>query len=121
MSRKLCPQPPVYLEITEPFSSSEEAWFWFVRSQKARNDGARFERGMERVARPCYPDDVYRAVKKLAERKLIGAQHLKVLNSFGMLERPPDPCFREEERQFQLWDEALDRLSTELKNKKIVQ
>lgn len=38
---------------TTPFASTEEAWFWFIQAQAARNDGARFSMGLGLVPRPC--------------------------------------------------------------------
>jgi len=105
----------------KPFSTAEEAWFWYVRCHKARRDGARFENRTGPFCRPCEPDDLYRAVKGLALKRIIGREHLRVLNHFGFQERAPDPRCREEERSFALWDEALDRLSSILKAKDIVE
>ncbi|MBC8337148.1 MAG: hypothetical protein H8E39_00515 [Alphaproteobacteria bacterium] len=104
-----------------PFLNAEEAWFWFIRCQKARADGARFEAGMGAMVRPCDPDDLYRAVRHLERKRRITPDHIKTLNDFGRQERPPDPRCREEERPSRLWDEALDKLSTVLKNKGIIE
>lgn len=38
-----------------PFDSVEEAWFWFIQAQKAREDGARFSFGQGLTPRPCEP------------------------------------------------------------------
>ena len=121
MSKNRYIRPPTTLLGTEPFLSAEEAWFWFVRCQKARDDGMRFVRGMEVTARPCFPDDIYRALKALTARRVIGLDHVKVLKFFGYMERPPDPRCAEEELSHVLWDEAFDRLGPELKSKDIVQ
>lgn len=75
---------------TIPFVNAEEAWFWFVRSQKARMDGARFKDDEADVARPCEPDDLYRILMSLVRKKTLGRRHMKVLANFGMLERVPD-------------------------------
>jgi hypothetical protein len=57
----------------------------------------------------------------LARRGLIGSQHLVVLGTYGLHERPPDPRCLNEQNAFQLWDEALDRLTTVLRQKGIVE
>lgn len=106
---------------TVPFQSAEEAWFWYIRCQKARDAGLRMIRGMEVTARPCMPDDIYRAVKSLAARRVIDGGHIRVMKSFGELERPPDPRCDEEAPAHALWDQALDRLAAVLKSKAIVQ
>lgn len=112
---------PVLAAEQVPFQSAEEAWFWYVRCQKARGAGMRMIRGMELTARPCMPDDIYRAVKTLAARRVIDGAHVRVLKSFGELERPPDPRCTEEASAYALWDQALDRLTSVLKAKEIVQ
>ena len=106
---------------TTPFQSAEEAWFWYVRCQKARDDGARMEADMAREARPCDPDDMYRAVKHLSCNKTINRHHVRVLLNYGHDERPPDPRCREEQHPHRLWNEALDKLSTVLRKKDIIE
>ncbi|MFQ5765286.1 MAG: hypothetical protein ACE5GT_10165 [Rhodospirillales bacterium] len=112
---------PTYEAPTIPFLDAEEAWFWFVRCQRARAEGVRFEGVAGSAARPCDPDDLYRAVVDLHRRRRITAEHLRVLALFGLSERPPDSRCREEERSARLWTEALDRLETVLKEKGIVE
>lgn len=97
---------------TAPFDNAEEVWFWFVRCQRVRREGARFDGTLTAVGRPCDPDDVYLAAKELAHQHMIGTAHLKVLGRFGLLGRPPDPRCGEEDNEYKLWDEALDRLTT---------
>ena len=101
----------------EPFADAEEAWFWFIRCEKARRDGARFRQGLSRMARPCDPDDIYRAVLTLYRTNQIRRHHVDVLNRHGFAECAPDPRCREEEKAARHWDEALDRLGTLLKGK----
>ena len=57
----------------------------------------------------------------LARGGLINSQHLAILGIFGLQERPPDPRRRDQQRAFRLWDEALDRLTTVLRQKGIVE
>lgn len=114
--------PRSYYDVPyTPFANAEEAWFWFVRCHRARQDGARFESIPGAKVRPCDPDDLYRAVSSLSRRRKLTSEHLKVLGAYGLCERPPDPRRREEERPARLWNEALDKLSTVLKNKGIIE
>lgn len=106
---------------TAPFVDAEQAWFWFIRCQRARDDGVRFLDAPGMMARPCDPDDIYRAAIGLARQRRIGGQHLRVLATFGLCGRPPDRRCRDEERPARLWDEALDLLTTALKAKGIVE
>ncbi len=102
------------------FTTAEEAWFWFVRCHQVRREGAQLAAGNGRFARPCDPDDVYRAVIGLARRGILAGTHLKALAKFGLAGRPPDARCHDETSDARLWDEALDRLSTILRGKGIV-
>jgi len=103
-----------------PFTHAEEAWFWFIRCHRVRREGARLTGGPVATARPCDPDDIYRAVRELARSGRIGAGHLQVLAAFGLRESPPDPRCPDEARASRLWAESLDRLTTVLREKAIV-
>lgn len=104
-----------------PFADAETAWFWFMRCQKARWDGARFERGLAQEVRPCEPDDIYRCARRLVVEGKLQSRHFEVLARFGVLDRPPDSRRPDEVGAHRLWDEALDKLSTVLRRKGIVE
>jgi len=111
---------PIPIKHVIEFLDAEEAWFWYVRSERARREGARLTETASSHTRPCEPDDIYRAVMRLHRRRVITGEHLQALASFGWRNCPPDSRVREEERSHVLWDDALDRLTTELKSKGIV-
>ncbi|NVK19308.1 MAG: hypothetical protein HWE30_11480 [Methylocystaceae bacterium] len=113
--------PPSHDVETIPFADGEEAWFWFSRCQRMRQDGARFIAGMVETPRPCAPDDVYRAVMRLYRARQIDNPHLKVLGSYGEKLTPPDEYCREEKEDVPLWQEALLQLGDALKKKGIVE
>lgn len=102
-----------------PFDSAEEAWFWFVRCQMVRRDGARLPPSGS-MHRPCDPDDIYVALLALQRRAVLRPAHLETLGRYGVQGRPPDPRRREEAAAARLWDEALDRLTTVLREKGII-
>ena len=102
------------------FVDAEEAWFWYIRSERARREGARLSAAASNETRPCEPDDLYRMVMALRRRRKLGDDHLRVLAQYGWRECPPDPRVFEEEHALILWNEALDRLTTPLKAKGIV-
>lgn len=104
-----------------PFSDAEEAWFWYARCQRARIECARFGDQIALRGRPCDPDDIYRALMNLRRRGRVHQGHLRTLGKYGLLDRTPDPRCREEETEARLWDEALDRLLTPLREKGIVE
>jgi hypothetical protein len=101
------------------FRSAEEAWFWFVRCQQVRREGAQLSGGGA-FSRPCDPDDVYRAIIGLQRRGILDNRHLAVLGGFGLAGRPPDGRCTDEATAARLWTEALDRLATILQGKGIV-
>lgn len=101
------------------FASAEEAWFWFVRCQQVRRDGARFS-DSGGPQRPCDPDDIYVAAATLHRRGILSRPHMSVLGTFGLRGHPPDARCRDEQSSARLWDEALDRLNTILRTKGIV-
>lgn len=109
------PDKPVTL-----FIDAEEAWFWYMRCQKARWEGARFDGGVSISERPCLSDDIYRAVMSLYRSQKINKAHLRTLATYGISETPPDPAKFEEERDCRLWNEALDRLSAILMQKNVI-
>ena len=103
------------------FSNTEEAWFWFIRCQRVRREGARFSDSRLMTQRPCDPDDIYRGVVELARSGVIGGKHLTILGTFGLWDRPPDARRPEERRASQLWDEALHHLTVLFRKKGIVE
>jgi hypothetical protein len=102
-----------------PFESAEQAWFWFVRCQMVRRDGARLPPSGN-MRRPCDPDDIYVALLALQRRALLHESHLTTLGRYGVRGHPPDPRCREEATAAKLWNEALDRLTTVLRDKGII-
>lgn len=113
---KTIPDQPV-----TAFESAEAAWFWFVRCHQVRRDGARIEAGAGATGRPCDPDDVYRAAARLLRSGAIGPAHVRTLGHYGLLQKTPDPRCEEEAHAAKFWSEAIDRLSTPLREKGIVE
>ncbi|MFO1129307.1 MAG: hypothetical protein U1E66_12845 [Rhodospirillales bacterium] len=111
--------PPITALPGAPFDNAEQAWFWFVRCQMVRRDGARFP-ATGSLHRPCDPDDIYVAVVALQRRAILHANHLSTLGRYGVRGNPPDPRCREEAAAAKLWNEALDRLTTVLRDKGII-
>ncbi len=102
------------------FISGEEAWFWFIRCQIIRYQGIQRTSVMGALARPCDPDDIYRAVVRLHKQHHLSAAHLRTLSQFGLAERPPDIRCPEEATAARLWDEAIHCLEAYLCEKGIV-
>jgi hypothetical protein len=105
---------------TTAFDSAEEAWFWFVRCQQVRREGAHLGDGPGQITRPCDPDDIYCAVMVLSRRGMLAGPHLEVLGKFGLTGRPPDARRSDEATASRLWTEALERLAVVLRAKGIV-
>lgn len=105
---------------TEPFENAEEAWFWFIAAQSARNDGARVTAGVGLIARPCTPDDIFSVLNRLHRSRRLLMEHMLVLRHYGRRQLPPDPRRVKEARAFHLWKHAMERMEPLLVRKGIV-
>lgn len=105
---------------TTPFDSAEEAWFWFIAAQQARNDGARFVAGHSTVPRPCEPIDILRILDRLYRTRRLLRDHLLVLRHYGRRQLAPDPRRIKEARSHELWLQALERLEVVFERKGII-
>ena len=116
------PRSPQHAPETQtfPFDSAEEAWFWFIDAQSARNDGARFTAGLGLYPRPCEPTDILKVLNRLYRGRMILMDHLLVLRHYGRRKLPPDDRRPKEARAAKLWAEALAKLEEALESKGIV-
>lgn len=109
---------------TVPFEDAAQAWFWTVASLAARH-GAGLGRGSQagqggvRIARPCDPDDVIRALDLLYRRGGIGPTHARVLRRWGERFTIPAPSGTSAEDAL-LWSEAMAQLDGVLRPKGIL-
>ena len=113
------PRPQTTAE-TVPFDTVEEAWFWFIQAQAARNDGARFSAAQGTVSRPCEPLDILKTLDTLYRSRRVLMDHLLVLRHYGRRMMAPDARRAKEARAHTLWHEALARLHPVLERKGIV-
>jgi hypothetical protein len=105
------------LARAEPFRSAEEAWFWTMAALVARRDGARITAGKGTTVRPCEPDDVVKCLDRLYRQRRITLVHARIMRLWGERGMPPAP---QDRADFQLWNEAMDRLEFPLRIKGIV-
>ncbi len=112
--------PRIQPDSATPFDNTEEAWFWFILAQEARNDGARRKAGLSSVVRPCEPVDILQCLNGLYRNRRLTMDHLLVLRHYGKRQMAPDPHRVKEIRAFDLWKEALERLEPILVRKGIV-
>ncbi len=103
-----------------PFENAQEAWFWFVQAQEAKNEGARFTAGLGLCQRPCEPLDILKILERLYRQRRLLMDHLKVLRHYGRRKMPPDPYRVKEARAYKIWSEALERLEPCFERKGIV-
>lgn len=103
-----------------PFTSAEEAWFWFIQAHKAKQDGARFSYGQGLAPRPCEPLDILKVVDRLYRNRRLLWDHVLVLNHYGKRMMAPDPERVKEMRASTLWDQAFERITEILEKKGIV-
>jgi len=114
-------QSPFALEDVTPFESAEEAWFWFMAAQDAKNDGAKFIAGAGLYKRPCEPLDILKVLDRLHRNRRLHRDHLLVLRHYGNRRMAPDQFRPKEKRAYHLWAEALDRMGSVLIAKGIVE
>jgi hypothetical protein len=103
-----------------PFTSAEEAWFWYIAAMQARLDGARIVAGLGREIRPCEPVDIYKAVERLYRNRRLQMDHIRILRHYGLRGVAPDHTRIREMLPSKLWKEAMERLQESLKLKGIV-
>lgn len=111
---------PSTTSATEHFMNAEEAWFWFIRSEKARAERAKASDTKSIFDRPCDPDDVFRWTKQLYDSGALVTGHLVVLGHYGFLDRLPDPEADEEVVDHIVWTDAFDVLEPVLVDKGVV-
>lgn len=104
-----------------PFANAEEAWFWFIQAQAARNDGAQFSMGVGTLPRPCEPLDILKVIDRLYRQRRLMTDHLLVLRHYGRRLMPPDAQRVREVRSHTIWAEALERIGAALEKKGIIQ
>ena len=105
---------------TTPFDSAEEAWFWFIQANEARQAGARVRAGQGLVNRPCEPLDILRTLDQLYRKRRLLRDHLLVLAHYGRRQFAPDIECRREMRDHTVWREAFAVLAPVLRDKGIV-
>lgn len=104
----------------EPFDSAAEAWFWFIKAQEARNEGARVRAGLSLTERPCEPTDILKILDRLYRQRMVLRDHLLVLRYYGRRQAAPDSYRVKEARAATLWKEAMNKLEPVLIRKGIV-
>ncbi len=102
------------------FDSVEEAWFWFIAAQKAKNEGARIVAGQALSERPCEPIDILKILDSLYRQRRLTRDHLLVLRHYGVRMMPPDQYRVKEKRAYYLWVEALECMEPIMERKGIV-
>jgi len=112
--------PPGLGRQTMPFASAEEAWLWTMAALIARREGARYSANKGVVSRPCDPDDVVKCLDQLYRQRRIDLGHARVLRAWGERQVGPSASIYSERHDYQLWNEALQKLEWPLRMKGIV-
>lgn len=105
---------------TVPFTTPEEAWFWFIDANQARLDGARYTAARGNVRRPCEPVDILRILDRLYRTRRLMIDHMRVLRYYGVRQMAPEAWRKTEARSATLWREAMRALEPVLIAKKIM-
>ena len=115
VERRPAEAPPL-----RPFQSAEEAWFWFMRCEKARAEGARPGRADAMGERPCEPDDIFRWVSQLYYEGEMFPLQLEVMGEYGYLDRLPYIDDDIEVLDYLIWLDAFETLEPFLRKKGVV-
>lgn len=96
---------------TTPFLNAEDAWFWFIQANQARQDGARTRTAQTNIIRPCEPVDILQILERLQRKRRLDMNHFRVLRYYGVRMMAPDYRRPKEAVAAQLWREAMKVLS----------
>jgi hypothetical protein len=103
-----------------PFYSAEEAWFWFIQANSARQTGARVVANAGLYRRPCEPSDIFKIIERLRRHRRLDMHHFRVMKHYGERLMAPDSSRAREHIASNLWGEAMEILEEVLINKGIV-
>lgn len=120
MSRHSIPQTTPKDTETTPFSNAEEAWFWFIQANQAKQDGARQSASQGDVIRPCESVDILNILERLHRHRRLDMNHFRVLRHYGVRMMAPDIRRPHEAAAARLWREAMGILNDVLVDKGIV-
>ena len=102
------------------FESAEEAWFWFMQANTARQEGARIAANLGLYKRPCEPSDILKIMERLRRHRRLDMHHFRVMRHYGERFIAPDPTRPREVIVHHLWTEAMSILNDVLIAKDIV-
>lgn len=102
------------------FSNAEEAWFWFMQANKARQDGAKSRVEFGAVIRPCEPSDILKILERLRRHRRLDMNHFRVMRYYGERMVAPDRCRVKESSAAKIWNEAMSVLGEVLIAKNII-
>ena len=102
------------------FNTTEEAWFWFMQANRARQDGARITANQGSVIRPCEPSDILKILERLRRHRRLDMNHLRVMRHYGERMLVPDLYHAKEALSAKIWNEAMEILGEVLIAKDIV-
>jgi hypothetical protein len=106
------PAPPFFYGTGgTKFADAANAWWWTLDCLEARADGTSANRSL-RTGRPCDPDDVVNALRRLE----LSALHARTIVAWGKQRTVPE----EGSEARRLWDEVMTRLTVVLRIKGIV-
>ncbi len=104
-----------------PFTSAQEAWFWFMDAHKAKLEGAKVMAGQSAHHRPCETVDILTILDRLYRKRRLVRDHLLVLRHYGQRKMPPDLTRTKERKAHSLWHQALNILEEAMIEKGIVE
>lgn len=93
----------------EKFQNAEQLWFWFLYSKQVRANNFGQLRGTP-TRRPCEILDVETMITKLYLSGRLNDEQLSVMKKYGDRRRAPHQYIWNENRDTQLWNNAMSVL-----------
>lgn len=100
------------------FFNAEDVWFWCCRCRMG--EATKFFRTNNQQERICETNDVYLIVKKLQAAGKLCHRHIKILVKYGIKQTPPSNKHGDTVWECQLWQQAMEFLGKELKERSIL-
>ncbi len=91
-----------------------------MQSYDALHSGARVRKGQGSLIRPCEPVDIYATTMRLFKQGFLKKNHMRVLAHYGETLTPPNPRDYEQAPDYELWQQAMQKLETPLRRKGII-
>ncbi len=96
---------------SHPFTTAEQAWFWFIQAARAAHDGTHYAKvggtGFSNGVTASYIADILDIVDRLRRNRRLLYDHILVLRHYGIRAVSPIQSRKQEARAATLWHQAM--------------